>query len=120
MVFSSHTFLHFFYNTVLQNWLIITFFAKSMKLILSILLFLITSFYVLPISEICKNNTAICLSDVDDEIEENIKKEKSKELFSFTTLYSVPKSICNHTYTPTHFKVLLLLHIVETPPPNCI
>lgn len=89
-----------------------------MKFFLSILLLLTTAFYVLPVKEIFTTGHSICTVDMDEDKEENNKKEKVKELFSFSNINTVIKD----TYSCTHhfltFLVPVLLHTIETPPPD--
>jgi hypothetical protein len=89
-----------------------------MKMLLSILLLLITSLYILPVKEMLSKGNAVCMADMDEEKEENEKKEKSKELFSFcntTVLYT-------DNYSRLHqfvsFNIPVPLHTIETPPPD--
>jgi carbonic anhydrase len=89
-----------------------------MKFFLSILLLLTTAFYVLPVKEILIAGHSICSVDIDEEKEESNKKEKAKELFSSSNIYTIIKD----TYSLTHhfltFLVPVLLHTIETPPPD--
>ena len=91
-----------------------------MKIFLSILLLLITSFYVLPLKEILIEDNAICVTDPEELKEESIKKEKVKELFSFTRAYI----IANDSYSSTHqyvtFILPVLVHTIEIPPPDLL
>jgi hypothetical protein len=89
-----------------------------MKVILSILLLFITSLYILPVKEMLTKGNAVCMADMDEEKEDNEKKEKSKELFSSgnnTVLYT-------DNYSSLHqfisFNIPVPLHTIETPPPN--
>lgn len=58
----------------------------------------------------------ICLTDT--EVEKDKTKKKENELFSFSNSYF----IINDSYTSIHsrvsFNVPVLLHTVETPPPD--
>lgn len=88
-----------------------------MKLVISILLLLITSLYVLPVKELLNEGTAICMVDIEDEKEES-KKEKNKELF--TSIYSVAffdQNTCVQ-YSLNNIHRPFVLHTVETPPPD--
>lgn len=87
-----------------------------MKKLFSILLFLITITYVLPVEETFADCNNICLTEAEEEKEKTKKKEK--ELFLFNYSYSN----INDSYTSTHyrgtFNIPILLHTVETPPPD--
>ncbi len=89
-----------------------------MKTFISILLLLITAFYVLPVQEILAAGHDISIVDMDELKEESIKKEKAKEFFSFCSAYS----IVNNRYSSTHqyvsFTIPALLQTIETPPPD--
>jgi hypothetical protein len=90
------------------------------KIFLSILLIIITITYVIPVKDIISKGNSICLVDIDEEKEAEAKKEKIKEIFS----YEVDIFNAEVKYKSTHhFTTLitsLLLHKVETPPPNTI
>lgn len=91
-----------------------------MKTVLSILLFLVTCIYILPVKETIKGNVLISLADMDDTKEENSKKEKQKELFSITITVRLINKITVGGYSHIHSPVPASLHIVETPPPDYI
>jgi len=85
---------------------------------LSILMLIITAFYVLPVKE-CLSGTGItAVADMDDEKVENEKVEKSKELFSISVpgffLYP-PSSGFGLQVTPV---VPLMLKTIVSPPPD--
>jgi uncharacterized protein YxeA len=89
-----------------------------MKIIVSILLLLITSLYILPVKEMLTKGNAVCMADMDEEKEENEKKEKSKELIFFNnTAFDF-----NNNYSSLHqfvsFNIPVPLHTIETPPPD--
>ena len=89
-----------------------------MKFLLSILLLLITSIYILPVKEALKGGTAICLADIENEKDESNKKEKLKEFF----LASASDIFLTITYYSRHqhiaFNIPVPLHTIETPPPD--
>jgi type III secretory pathway component EscU len=89
-----------------------------MKFFLSILLLLTTAFYVLPVKEILTAGHDICTVDMDEDKEENNKKEKAKDLFSFSNVYIVIKDTYRFTHYFLSFSIPVLLHTVETPPPD--
>jgi hypothetical protein len=89
-----------------------------MKFFLSILLLLSTAFYVLPVKEILTAEYDICNVDMDEEKGESNKKEKAKELFSSSKVYTVFKDANNQTQHFITFSVPVLLHSIETPPPD--
>jgi hypothetical protein len=91
-----------------------------MKIIISILLLLITSLYILPVKEILSKSSAMCMADMDGEKEENEKKEKSKELFSSgnTTVAYMDNYSSRHQFVS--FNITVPLHTIETPPPNLV
>jgi hypothetical protein len=70
----------------------------------------------LPVKETFMDGNNICLTDVEDEKENNKKKEK--ELFSLSNSYFELKDSYNITYKVFTFKAHALLHTVETPPPD--
>ncbi len=92
----------------------------KMKIIVSILLLIITSLYILPVKEMLSKSSAICMADMDGEKEENEKKEKSKELFSFNN--TAVTLINNYSYRHQFvcFNIPVPLHTIETPPPNVV
>ncbi len=91
-----------------------------MKIILSIILVLITLTYVLPIKDIIANDNTICVVDTEEENNVEVKKQKLKEVF----IVENTSLIANLKYKSTHhfttLTIPLLLHKVETPPPNFI
>jgi hypothetical protein len=89
-----------------------------MKLLLSILLLITTSLYILPAKEIFKNTASICMTDVDDEKGESDKKEKVKDFFSFAEYYTHYSDAYCCTQHTAPFNLQALLHLVETPPPD--
>ena len=86
-------------------------------MVFSILLLLITSLYVLPVKETFAHVSAVCMTDMEEK-EENNKKEKFKELFSFSNSYM----IIEDTYKCKHQHIVVsipaILHTIETPPPD--
>jgi hypothetical protein len=91
-----------------------------MKILISILLLLITAFYVLPVQEILAVTPDICIVDIDELKEETIKKEKAKELFSFSTAYSVLNDRYNSTHQYVSFIIPAFHQTIETPPPDIL
>jgi hypothetical protein len=89
-----------------------------MKCFLSILLLLTTVFYVLPVNEILTAGYDICMADIDVEKQENNKKEKNKDLFSFSNVYTTLKDSYSFTHQCKSFSVPVLLQTIETPPPD--
>ena len=87
-----------------------------MKTLFSILLFLITSIYVLPVKKTFMDSNKICLTDVEDEKDKSKKKEK--ELFSFSNTYIKIKDFYTCTHYRVRFNIPILLRTVETPPPD--
>lgn len=55
-----------------------------------------------------------------EEKEDNNKKEKFKELFSFSNSYAVTEDryTCQHQHIA--FNIPVILHTVETPPPDTL
>jgi hypothetical protein len=98
------------------------FFAATMKQAFSILLLLITTFYVLPAKYSIVSKEAVTEQNDADKAEdfEELKKDTGKEftthLFSFNFFYT---PVIKITYQQVH-SVPLIHHTVETPPPNCI
>ncbi len=91
-----------------------------MKIFISILLLLITAFYVLPVQEILAAGHDLCIVDIDELKEESIKKEKAKELFSFSSAYSILNDRYNSTYQYVSFIIPAFLQTIETPPPDIL
>ena len=89
-----------------------------MKIFLSISLLLITAFYVLPVKEILAASHDICIVDIDELKEESIKKEKAKELFSFSGAYTFLNDKYNSTHQYVSFIIPALLQKIEIPPPD--
>ncbi len=91
-----------------------------MKIILSILLLLITFTYVIPVQDIMIENNTICVVDTEEENNVEVKKQKLKEVFivDSTSLNANLKYKSTHHFTT--LTIPLLLHKVETPPPNFI
>jgi hypothetical protein len=89
-----------------------------MKFILSILLLLTTAFYVLPVKELLNSGNDICFADMEKEKEDTNKKEKSKELFSFSTVYTIIEDTYSHSLSFLPFFIPVIQHTVETPPPD--
>ncbi len=73
---------------------------------------------MLPVKEILAAGHHVCIVDIDELKEENIKKEKAKELFSFSTAYSVVTDRYNCTHQHISFIIPALLQTIETPPPD--
>ena len=90
----------------------------KMKIVLSILLLLITSMYLLPVKEFLKAGTAVCLTDMDEKKEENCNKEKLKDLFSSNIPDWCVENACNNLQQYIYFTIPVPLHTVETPPPD--
>jgi uncharacterized protein YxeA len=91
-----------------------------MKIIVSILLLLITSLYILPVKEILSKSSAMCMADMDGEKEENEKKEKSKELFSFNNTAFPLTNNYSSQHQFVSFNITVPLHTIEVPPPNLV
>lgn len=92
----------------------------KMKFLFLILLLLTTVFYVLPVKEILTAGHDICNIDMDETKEESNKKEKVKELFSFNNINTVVKDTYGRTHQFLTFSVPVLLHTIETPPPDVV
>jgi hypothetical protein len=89
-----------------------------MKFFLSILLLLTTAFYVLPVKELLTAGNDVCFADMEKEKEDSNKKEKSKELFSFSTVYTITEETYSDSRYFLPFFIPVILHTVETPPPD--
>ena len=55
---------------------------------------------------------------MEKEKEEGNKKEKFKELFSFSTVYTIIKNTYSHSLSFLPFCIPVIQHTVETPPPD--
>jgi hypothetical protein len=89
-----------------------------MKIIVSILLLLATSLYILPEKDFFCSKHNVCLADMDEIKDDVCKKEKAKELFTFASpVIFIP---FNQQFTHFHTTPVIntLLHTVETPPPD--
>jgi hypothetical protein len=84
------------------------------------LLLLITSLYILPVKEMLSKGNAICMADMDGEKEENEKKEKSKELFSFNNAAFTLANNYSSQHQFVSFNIPVPLHTIEIPPPNLV
>ena len=91
-----------------------------MKYVLSTLLFIITITYIIPVKDIIVDSNSICVVDMDEEKDTDTKKQKVKELFVFNNEVINAELKYKSTHHFTTSKTLLLLHKVETPPPNTI
>lgn len=91
-----------------------------MKIGLSILLLLITAVYILPVKQYCIGEAVVCTTDMDNEKEENNKKEKEKELFSHIAAYHFKNPFHFNTYGHLAYSIPVPLHTVETPPPDFV
>jgi hypothetical protein len=89
-----------------------------MKFIISILLLLITSAYILPVKEMLYGHADICMTDMDADKEDCSKKEKAKDLFFYSNTFVVIKDSYNIAHGNISFAIPSLLHTVETPPPD--
>ncbi len=89
-----------------------------MKFIVSILLLLATSLYILPVKDFICSKHNVCLADMDETKDDVCKKEKVKELFTFTSLVIFIPLNQQLTHFHTTPVVNSLLHTVETPPPD--
>ena len=94
-----------------------------MKRFLSILLFVITAWYIMPVSNIflCKDEIALkCSTDNNAEETEDVNKEKSKEFIPIFQNFIV----LINTNTPQQQMAAVCIpaihHTVETPPPNLV
>ena len=89
-----------------------------MKRLFSILLLLTTCLYVLPVKEVIHHGYPVCMTDMDEAKEETVKKEKTKDLFSFYTSFGSPQgpNTCAQQSVPVMLPVQH--HLVETPPPD--
>jgi hypothetical protein len=91
-----------------------------MKMALSILLFLVTCTYILPVKEIIKNNTVISMTDMDETKDENNNKEKQKEFFFISGAGLLMNKTAPNPLIRFIPAVPVLLHTIETPPPDLI
>jgi hypothetical protein len=88
-----------------------------MKVVLSILLLFVTGIYILPVKEHL-NNTVTCSAEMDTDKEETNKKEKEKELFTYSTPDIYFTDSYSSVYEHLSFTITVPLHTVETPPPD--
>jgi hypothetical protein len=92
-----------------------------MKIFLSILLLIITITYIIPVKDIIVDNNCINLVDIDEEKDnEETKKQKLKEIVVFNKEMINAELKYKSTHHFTALNTSLLLHKVETPPPNTI
>lgn len=92
----------------------------KMKFFISILLLFITGLYILPVKEMLAKSNAVCMTDIDGEKEETEKKEKSKELFSFSNVIDILPYSCANIHQFVAFNIPVPLHAIETPPPDIV
>lgn len=91
-----------------------------MKTFFAILLLLITAVYILPVRQYVNGEAVVCTTDMDNEKEENNKKEKEKELFSHSAAYHFKNSFRFTIYGHFAYSIPVPLHTVETPPPDLV
>jgi hypothetical protein len=89
-----------------------------MKFFLSILLLLTTALYVLPVKEMITGKYTICTTAFDKSEDEGNKKEKAKELFSFSNTCIIIKESYSCTRSYVSATIPLMLYTIETPPPD--
>jgi hypothetical protein len=94
-----------------------------MKKCLSILLFIITAWYIMPVSNmfLCKDEIALkCSTENSSEETEDVNKEKSKEFISsFNNAVAIINPNTPQQYTAVIY-IPVVHHTVETPPPNLV
>jgi hypothetical protein len=89
-----------------------------MKFIYTIFLLLITAAYILPVKDFIKDTPGMSITDLAEEKEENNNKEKLKEFISFAPIdISIPVNSFS-IYEAIKFNLPVLLHTIETPPPD--
>lgn len=91
-----------------------------MKMVYSILLLLVTSIYILPVKETITGNTSIAMFDNGEAKDENKKTEKQKDLFSMKVAVRYSSKFTNSPTSTLFSFIPVLLHTVETPPPDII
>ncbi len=91
-----------------------------MKRIITIFLLLLCVAYILPVCAIVKNEIAYSIVDIEDEKEDNNKKEKKVELIIVENTLSYISALCNTRFENIPCTLSPLFHTVETPPPNFI
>jgi hypothetical protein len=87
---------------------------------ISILLFLITAFYMLPVKDFTKGNSIAIKAMEKADQEDNDKKEQEKEFTAPVddlSMASLPKSF---TITANIVFTATMHHLVETPPPDFV
>lgn len=89
-----------------------------MKRLFTILLLLVTSCYILPVKDYLKQQDRYCLADMDESKEESAKKEKSKDFLGLTPALFISTLSISYAEAVLPSSVPLLLHTVETPPPD--
>lgn len=89
-----------------------------MKFLISILLLLVTTIYILPVKEAVKCGFSICMADIENDKEESNKKEKPKDFFPATASDIFLKMACCNRQQHIAFNIPVPLHIIETPPPD--
>lgn len=74
----------------------------------------------MPVKEVLKSGTSVCMTDTDDDVKEK-EKESAKKLKEFFTQHSFNTAFIN-TAIPHCFSVSAAAteqhHSVETPPPD--
>jgi hypothetical protein len=89
-----------------------------MKIVLSILILLVTCLYLLPVKELFKSETAVCMADMDEEKEETCNKEKVKDMINFSISNMVFVSFSMYRQQHSATKMPVMFYIIETPPPD--
>ncbi len=94
------------------------FFAPTMRIILSILLLITVSLYVLPVKEILKEQVCAGITDPVEKVEDGKKKEKQTD---FVLQHPCQPFIQEHSlslYITQHRNITSPLRDIEVPPPN--
>ena len=89
-----------------------------MKKVFSILLIFITIIYILPVKQTLAGTHTVSITDTDEEKNENNKKECW--LFSFTDKFVVLSTFFVALPKQGTGKIPVLIHTVETPPPDLV
>jgi hypothetical protein len=89
-----------------------------MKFLVSILLLLITTIYILPVKEAVNGGFSICMADMENEKEESDKKEKPKDFFPTPVSDLFLKMRCCNRPQHIAFNIPVPFHTIETPPPD--
>jgi NAD-dependent SIR2 family protein deacetylase len=91
-----------------------------MKALLTILLIVITSLYVLPVKEMLTEKATVCCTDIEEEKAEKNNKEKVKEFFYTDHLHYPVQKFTRNKYSVIDYAANTYKIFADGPPPDFI